>query len=114
MWGVAVINYTKFQKLKSEVGEGIINELIKHFIDELTRQQEQLHCYAADIDNNQKQINDVLHILKNTTNMYGADSLFHMANDNYEKGEVSKVALLEICSEITCSVTSYEKLVQRG
>ncbi len=96
------------------MGEGIINELIKHFIDELSQQQAQLHCYAVDIDHNQKQINDVLHILKNTTNMYGADSLFHIANDNYEKGEVSKVTLLEICSQITCSIESYEKLIQRG
>lgn len=109
-----MINHTKLHKLKGDVGEEVIYDLIKHFIDEVTQQQIQLQSYAVNIDYNQKQINDVLHILKNTTSLYGADSLFHITNANYEKGVVSKAELLEICKEISCSLESFEILVQRG
>ncbi|WP_213609469.1 hypothetical protein [Pseudoalteromonas sp.] len=109
-----MINHTKLHKLRNDVGEDIINELIKHFINEVSQQLIQLQSYTVDIDYNQKQINDVLHILKNTTSLYGADSLFYITNANYEKGVVSEAELLEICKEISCSLESFEMLVQRG
>ncbi len=109
-----MINTTKIEQLKCDVGTDIFLELASHFANELEQQIKSLKLVSTENKDGQDSIHDTLHTLKNTASLYGADSLANMASQYYEKDDVNSVEVIELCIEISNSRRDFLKAISLG
>lgn len=69
--------------LREDVGDEVLEHLLTLYRDELTEQHATLTTYPDRLDS--KGVRDILHILKNTSQLYGVTSLQIFTSDLYQK-----------------------------
>lgn len=93
-----MFNRDVLELLKNDVGEDVLAHLLNLFRKELDTQQNQLAMYP--FQTSHKEVRGLLHILKNTSKLYGVISLSKVAKELYQCDVIEPTDIVRLRSII--------------
>lgn len=90
--------------LKDDVGEDVLAHLFLLFREELEAQHKQLERYPFDV--NREGVRDILHILKNTSRLYGVNALNEVADALYQHDVIDPTDIERLCCIISDTIAA--------
>ncbi|GGW61768.1 hypothetical protein [Alishewanella tabrizica] len=93
-----LLDQTVTQAIVDDLGDDVTHQLLHLFIQELQQLLHKINIATVEQDN--AVITDALHILKNSTALYGASKLAFMANALYEARLLTPLQRFEYAKEL--------------
>lgn len=106
-----MFNRDVLELLKNDVGVDVLAHLLNLFREELEAQQNQLAKYPS--QTSPKEVRDLLHILKNTSKLYGVTTLSKVAEELYQYDVIEPtdvVALRRIILDTVAALPTYQEV----